>query len=303
MKHLLDIESADVGFLLKVLNTSEIFLKVLDQPSKKLPTLKGKTILFMFLEPSTRTQISFELAAKRLSADTVNFSPGKSSMQKGETLLDTILNLNSMELDAVIVRSPSPGTPHFIAKHINASVINAGDGAHEHPTQALLDAFTVKQKLGRLENLKIMIVGDILHSRVARSNLFLWKKFGSEVFFAGPPTLVPEEFGKLGAKIVELDEYLDKVDVIMALRIQQERMDASYIPSIREYREFWGITSERLKRIPESTLILHPGPVNWGVEMDWEVMKRKNTVILDQVRNGVAVRMAVLYHLLAKAEE
>ncbi len=303
MKHLLDIESTDVEFILKVLNTAEIFLKVLEQPSKKLPTLKGKTVLFMFLEPSTRTQASFELAAKRLSADTINFSPSKSSMEKGETLLDTLLNLQSMEVDAIIVRSPSPGAPHFMARHTKASVINAGDGSHEHPTQALLDAFTVKQRLGKLQGLKILIVGDILHSRVARSNLFLWKKFNCEVLFSGPPTLLPREFEKLGAKIVRLDEFIDKVDVIMALRIQKERMENSYIPSRREYRRFWGITRERLERIPENVIIMHPGPVNWGVEMDWEVSERKNNVILDQVRNGVAIRMSVLYHLLAKAED
>ncbi|MEO0138548.1 MAG: aspartate carbamoyltransferase catalytic subunit [candidate division WOR-3 bacterium] len=303
MKHLLDIETLQVEDILKILDTAEIFLKVLDQPSKKLPTLKGKTVLFMFLEPSTRTQMSFELAAKRLSADTINFSPSKSSMQKGETLLDTLLNLQSMEIDAIVVRSSSPGAPHFLAKHTNASVINAGDGMHEHPTQALLDAFTVRKKLGKLENLKILIVGDILHSRVARSNLFLWKKFNSEVYFSGPPTLVPKEFEKLGAKIVNFDEYIDKVDVIMALRVQRERMEGSFIPSVREYRKFWGITVERLNKIPEKTIIMHPGPVNWGVEMDWEVNHRENTVILDQVRNGVAVRMSVLYHLLAKAED
>ena len=300
MKHLLDIESTSVEDILKILDTAEIFLKVLDQPSKKLPTLKGKTVLLMFLEPSTRTQISFEMAAKRLSADTISFSPSRSSMQKGETLLDTILNLQAMEIDAIVVRATSPGTPHFLAKHTNARVINAGDGAHEHPTQALLDAFTVRKHLGRLEGLKILIVGDILHSRVARSNLFLWRKFNCEVYFSGPPTLVPKEFEKLGAKIVELDEYIDKVDVIMALRLQRERMEGSFIPSQREYRMFWGITSERLRRIPESTLIMHPGPVNWGMEMDWEVNERRNTVILDQVRNGVAVRMSVLYHLLAR---
>jgi aspartate carbamoyltransferase catalytic subunit len=300
MRHLLDIESTSVEDILKILDTAEIFLKVLDQPSKKLPTLKGKTVLLMFLEPSTRTQISFEMAAKRLSADTVSFSPSRSSMQKGETLLDTLLNLQAMEIDAIVVRATSPGTPHFLAKHTNAKVINAGDGAHEHPTQALLDAFTVRKHLGRLEGLRILIVGDILHSRVARSNLFLWRKFNCEVYFSSPPTLVPKEFEKLGAKIVELDEYIDKVDVIMALRLQRERMEGSFIPSQREYRMFWGITSERLRRIPESTLIMHPGPVNWGMEMDWEVNERRKTVILDQVRNGVAVRMSVLYHLLAR---
>ena len=303
MKHLLDIESTSAEDILKILDTAEIFLKILDQPSKKLPTLKGKTVLFMFLEPSTRTQISFEMAAKRLSADTVSFSPSKSSMLKGETLLDTLLNLQAMEIDAIVVRAPSPGTPHFLARHTNARVINAGDGSHEHPTQALLDAFTVRKHLGRLEGLKILIVGDILHSRVARSNLFLWKKFNTEVYFSGPPTLVPKDFEKLGAKVVELDEYLDKVDVIMVLRLQKERMEGSFVPSQREYRMFWGLTAERIKRIPQSTLIMHPGPVNWGFEMDWEANWRENTVILDQVRNGVALRMSVLYHLLARAEE
>ncbi len=302
MRHLLSVEEAEKDFLLKILESSEIFLKVLEQPSKKLPTLRGKTVLFMFMEPSTRTQASFEMAAKRLSADTVSFSPGRSAMRKGESFLDTLQNLQAMEVDGIVIRHSSPGAAHFVARHTKASVINAGDGAHEHPTQALLDAFTVKRRLGRISGLKILIVGDVLHSRVARSNLFLWKKFGSEVLFSGPPTLLPKEFGSLGARIVDIEDHIGEVDVLMVLRLQRERMEGSFVPSIREYRKFWGITRERLKRIPPETLIMHPGPVNWGVEMDYEVMERENTVILEQVRNSVAVRMAVLYHLLARTE-
>ncbi|NPA80296.1 MAG: aspartate carbamoyltransferase catalytic subunit [Thermotogae bacterium] len=303
MKHLLDIETADRDFLMKILESAEVFLKVLEQPSKKLPTLRGKTVLFMFMEPSTRTQSSFEVAAKRLSADTVNFSPAKSSMRKGETFLDTLYNLQAMGVDGIIVRHSSPGAAHFVAQHTKASVINAGDGAHEHPTQALLDAFTVRRHLGRLNGLKVLIVGDILHSRVARSNLFLWRMFGSEVMFSGPPTLLPGEFEGLGARIVALDDVLEDIDVLMVLRLQRERMEGPYVPSVREYRRYWGITRERLRRLPERTIILHPGPVNWGVELDWEANDRENTLILEQVRNGVAVRMAVLYHLLARTEE
>ncbi|NPB03872.1 MAG: aspartate carbamoyltransferase catalytic subunit [Thermotogae bacterium] len=303
MKHLLDIETADEGFLNQVLESAEVFLKVLQQPSKKLPTLRGKTVLMMFMEPSTRTQASFELAAKRLSADTVSFSPGRSSMRKGETFLDTLYNLHAMGIDGVVIRHSSPGAAHFVAEHTDAAVINAGDGAHEHPTQALLDAFTVKRKLGRLEGLTVLIVGDVLHSRVARSNLFLWRKFGSRVLFSGPPTLLPKEFATWGAELVDLNEVLHEVDVLMILRLQRERMEGSLVPSVREYRRFWGLTRDRLKRLPERTLLMHPGPVNWGVELDPEANDRPNTVILEQVRNGVAVRMAVLYHLLAKTEE
>ncbi len=303
MRHLLDIETADRGFLDRVLESAEVFLKVLEQPSRKLPTLRGKTVLFMFMEPSTRTQASFEMAAKRLSADTLNFSPAKSSMKKGETFLDTLYNLQAMEVDGIVIRHSAPGAAHFVARHTRASVINAGDGSHEHPTQALLDAFTVKRRLGTLSGLKVLIVGDILHSRVARSNLFLWRMYGSEVLFSGPPTLLPGEFEELGAKVVELDDALPEADVVMVLRLQRERMEGSFVPSVREYRRFWGMTRERLKALREDTLLMHPGPVNWGVEMDWEAQERPNTVILEQVRNGVAVRMAVLYHLLAKAED
>jgi len=257
----------------------------------------------MFFEPSTRTQSSFDLAAKRLSADTVSVSTRGSAVQKGESLLDTLLNIDAMKADAFVIRHWASGAPHFLARYTKAAVINAGDGTHEHPTQALLDILTMQDRFGSIEGLDVLIVGDILHSRVARSNIFGLKKLGAKVTLSGPPTLLPEYFQDLGADIsYDVDEAVKDKDVIMALRIQKERLEEAYFPSIREYRKFFGITIERLRKAKENAVIMHPGPVNWGVELDFDLLQERESLILNQVTNGVAVRMAVLY-LFIKGEK
>lgn len=287
--------------ILSFIELARNFKEILERPQPKVPTLRGKTVLFLFFEPSTRTRMSFELAAKRLSADTVVFTTQSSSVKKGETLYDTLKNLEAMVIDAIIVRHSSSGVCHFLAKNTDASVINAGDGSHEHPTQALLDMFTIKEKFGKIEGIKVAIVGDILHSRVARSNLFGLKKLGAEVMLVGPPTLLPESFKELGAILsYRVDEALEWADVIMALRIQKERLGESFLGSDREYRKFFGITVERAKNIKREIVLMHPGPVNWYVEIDPEALDYFKTVILEQVTNGVAIRMAVLYSLLLR---
>ena len=295
-KDLLGLEYLDKDEINLILDTADSMKEILERPIKKVPTLRGKTIVNLFFEPSTRTQSSFDLAAKRLSADTVSVSTKGSAVQKGETLLDTLKNLDAMKADAFIVRHWASGAPHFLAAHTDAAVINAGDGMHEHPTQALLDMLTMRQRFGHIEGLNVLIVGDILHSRVARSNIFGLTKLGAKVTLCGPPTILPEEFRELGVEIsYNIDEAIEGKDVIMGLRIQRERLEEAYFPSIREYRQFFGITRSRLKKAKENAVIMHPGPVNWGVELDYELQEERDSLILNQVTNGIAIRMAVLY--------
>lgn len=295
-KDLLGLQDLDREEIELILDTARSLREILERPIKKVPTLKGKTVVNMFFEPSTRTQSSFDLAAKRLSADTVSVSTKGSAVQKGESLLDTLLNIDAMKADAFIIRHWASGAPHFLARHTEAAVINAGDGTHEHPTQALLDMLTMQDKFGKIDGLNVLIVGDILHSRVARSNVFGLKKMGASVTLAGPPTLLPEHFESLGVEIsYNIDEAVKDKDVIMALRIQKERLEEAYFPSIREYRKFFGITRERLRKAKDKAVIMHPGPVNWGVELDFDLLQERESLILDQVTNGVAIRMAVLY--------
>ncbi|MEO0246505.1 MAG: aspartate carbamoyltransferase catalytic subunit [candidate division WOR-3 bacterium] len=295
-KDLLGLEELEKIEIETILETAKSLREILYRPIKKVPTLKGKTVVNMFFEPSTRTQSSFDLAAKRLSADTVSVSTKGSAVQKGESLLDTLLNIDAMKADAFIIRHWASGAPHFLAKHTEAAVINAGDGTHEHPTQALLDMLTMLDRFGKIEGLNVLIVGDILHSRVARSNIFGLTKLGAHVTLAGPPTLLPEYFKELGVEIsYDIDDAVKEKDVIMALRIQRERLEEAYFPSIREYRKYFGITRERLKKAKKNAVIMHPGPVNWGVELDFDLIQERESLILDQVTNGVAVRMAVLY--------
>lgn len=286
-----------------ILDTAESFLEISTREVKKVPTLRGKTIINLFFEPSTRTISSFELAAKRLSADTVNFSKQLSSVVKGETLKDTVLNLEAMQSDAIVIRHSCPGAPHYISTFCRSPVINAGDGSHEHPTQALLDAFTIRQIKKNLEGLKIVIVGDILHSRVARSNIYLLKKMEAEVICVGPPAFVPEEFKEFGIVIdYNLDRAVRGADVIMMLRIQLERQQKNLFPSLREYREIYSLTKKRFRRAKRNAIIMHPGPINRGVEISADLADSAKSVILRQVENGIAVRMAVLYLLLGGKE-
>ncbi len=297
-KDLLGIEALEADEIRMILNAAESFLEVSRRPIKKVPILRGRTIINLFYEASTRTRLSFEIAEKRLSADTLNFSASGSAMSKGESLLDTARNLEAMAPDMIVIRHRAPGTAKFLASHLRSAVINAGDGAHEHPTQALLDAFTILQKKGRLEGLRVAIVGDIAKSRVVRSNLFLLKKLGADVTLAGPPTMIPVGIEKLGTRVEHrIDAALEGCDVIMMLRIQAERQSASRIPSSREYFRFFGLTEERVRKAKPDVIIMHPGPMNRGVEIANEVADGSYSVILDQVTNGVAVRMAVLYLL------
>jgi aspartate carbamoyltransferase catalytic subunit len=270
---------------------------------KKVPTLRGKTVVNLFIEPSTRTRSSFEIAEKRLSADALNFSTSTSSLVKGETLLDTMRNLEAMAPDFVVLRHSEAGAPHFLARHCRASIINAGDGAHEHPTQALLDAFTIRQKKGRFEGLRVAVVGDILHSRVARSNILLLTRMGARVTVCGPPTLLPREVHTYGCDAThDIEAALRRVDVVMMLRIQLERMQAGFFPSLREYARYYGLDSRRLALAAPDAIVMHPGPINRGVEIMSEVADGSASVILEQVANGVAVRMAVLYLLAGGSE-
>lgn len=302
-KHLLGIQQLTPSEINTVLDTAESFLEISVREVKKVPTLRGKTVINLFFEPSTRTQSSFELAAKRLSADTVNFSRQSSSVVKGETLKDTVLNLEAMNPDAIVIRHSCAGVPHYISTFCQSHIINAGDGAHEHPTQALLDAFTIRQKKKTIENLKIVIVGDILHSRVARSNIFLLKKLGAQVVLVGPPTLLPPEFKNFGVQIEHnLEIALESADVVMMLRIQLERQQKNFFPSIREYRNLFSLTKIKFKRAKRNAIIMHPGPINRGVELSAEMAESAESVILKQVENGIAVRMAVLYLLLGGKE-
>ena len=301
-KDLLGLEELTKDEVLLILETAQGFKQVLDRPIPVVPTLRGKTIANLFFEPSTRTATSFGLAAKRLSADSVSFSASGSSLSKGETILDTAKNIEAMRIDGVVVRHSMAGAPHFLARRLRAFVVNAGDGCHEHPTQGLLDLFTIQEKLGRFEGLKVLIVGDIVHSRVARSNIFGLQKLGASVRVCGPATLVPPWIGNLGVEVhYDLGQALVDADVVNILRIQLERQKTGLFPSIREYRTLYGVTKERLALLKKPVVIMHPGPINRGVELDPEVADGPHSVILEQVRNGVAVRMAVLY-LLAGGE-
>ncbi|MGA0030529.1 MAG: aspartate carbamoyltransferase catalytic subunit [Flavobacteriaceae bacterium] len=298
--HLLGIKDLTVEDIQLVFETADQFKEVLNRPIKKVPSLRDITIANIFFENSTRTKLSFELAEKRLSADVVNFSASQSSVKKGETLVDTVNNILAMKVDMVVMRHSQAGACVFLAKHIDARIVNAGDGAHEHPTQALLDAYSMRQRLGDLTNKRVVIVGDILHSRVALSNIFALNKLGAKVVVCGPKSLIPRYIESLGVEVeLNLDKALKKADVVNMLRVQNERMDYSYFPSTREYVMQYGLTMDRLNRLDHSPLIMHPGPINRGVELSSELADSKHAIILDQVENGVAIRMAVLYLLAA----
>lgn len=298
IQHLLGLEGVSREDISLFLDTADSFHQVLEREIKVVPTLRGKTIVNLFYESSTRTRISFELAEKRLSASPLNFSASTSSVNKGESLRDTIRNIEAMKIDMVVVRHASAGVPYFLTKCTNAVIVNAGDGLHEHPTQALLDMMTIRRRLGRLEGLKVAIIGDIFHSRVARSNAWGMTTMGMNVVLCGPPTLLPQHQNSLGVPITDnLDEALDGADVVMLLRIQLERQSSGVFPSIREYRERYGLDTEKLSHLPENVLVIHPGPINRGTELASDVADGVNSVILEQVTNGVAMRMAVLYLL------
>ncbi len=297
-RHLLGLNGVPREDIELILDTAITFREVLDRPIKKVPTLQGKTIVNLFYENSTRTRISFELAQKRLSADTVNFSTSTSSTKKGETFKDTVRNIEAMKLDMIVVRHESAGVPLYLTKISNANIINAGDGLHEHPTQALLDMYSIKERLGKIEGLKVCIVGDVAHSRVALSNIFGLKTMGAQVSVCGPATMMPLGIEKLGVKVYhDINTAIAENDVLNVLRIQLERNAGSTIPSTREYHNYYGITSERIANYNKEIVILHPGPINRGVEITSEVADGPYQVILDQVTNGVAIRMAVLYLL------
>ncbi len=298
-KDLLDVQNLKREEIELVLETAKSFREVSARDVKKVPALRGKTVVMLFSENSTRTRTSFELAAKRLSADTINISANSSSIAKGETVLDTARNLEAMNIDAIVIRHPSSGVPDVLARHLKASIINAGDGCRAHPTQALLDLFTIKEKLGRIAGLNVGIVGDILHSRVARSNIWALTRLGARVTVSGPATLMPIGIERLGAYVsYDMDEIVRESDILMLLRLQMERQEDKFLPSIREYAKQFGVNRERLKQAKKDILIMHPGPTNRGVELSAEVADGEYSVILDQVTNGVAVRMAVLYLLL-----
>ena len=295
-KDLLSLYDLSRDEILHILNTAEEFKKVSQRNVKKVPALRGRTVVNLFVEPSTRTRVSFELAEQRLSADIINMNADVSSFRKGETLLDMLKNIQALQADIVVIRHQATGAPNFLARELNMGVVNAGDGAHSHPTQALLDIFTMREKKGRIEGLNVVVVGDILHSRVARSNAWGLIKLGANVTFAGPATLVPREFEKIGVRVCHnLKDALADADVINLLRIQLERQQRGYFPSLGEYSRFFGIHPETLRYIKKDALIMHPGPINRGVEIDSAVADGPQSVILEQVTNGLAVRMAVLF--------
>jgi len=302
-RHLISAGDLTRDDALLILDTADELAQLADRPIKKLPTLRGRTVVNLFFEDSTRTRISFEAAAKRLSADVINFSAKGSSVAKGESLKDTALTLEAMGADAVVIRHSASGAPHRLAGWVRGSVLNAGDGSHEHPTQALLDAFTMRRRLGRLEGLRVTIVGDVLHSRVARSNVLLLSTLGADVTLVAPPTLLPYGVGVWPcATSYDLDAALPKSDVVMMLRVQQERMTAAYFPSVREYSRRYGLDARRMAMLPEHALVMHPGPMNRGVEIAADVADSGRSTIVEQVTNGVTVRMAVLYLLLGGAD-
>ncbi len=303
-RHLLGLEGVPKEDIVLLLDTAESFREVLDRPIKKLPTLRGITVLNLFYEPSTRTRISFELAQKRLSADTVNFTASTSSVKKGESLRDTVQNIEAMRIDMCVVRHQSSGVPYYLTKCLKANIINAGDGMHEHPTQGLLDMFTIRRKYGKLAGLRVVLVGDIKHSRVIRSNIWGLKTMGASVALCGPQTLLPCEVERFGCDVyTNVDEALDGADVVNIMRIQLERQQSGLFPSQREYTNLFGITRDRLKRLNRNYTIMHPGPMNRGVEVSSEVADSEHSVILEQVTNGQAVRMAALYLLSGRKEE
>ena len=295
-KHLLDIESLSPEEIITVLDTATSFKAVGERAIKKIPALRGKTVINLFIEPSTRTRISFELAAMRLSADVINFTAEASSLKKGETLKDTARNLEALNADIIVMRHSASGTPHFLSRVVNCHIVNAGDGAHEHPTQALLDTFTIREKKGAIAGLNVTILGDILYSRVARSNIWALTKLGAKVTLCGPSTLVPKVFERMGCRVTyNVDEAIESADVINLLRIQHERQRQSMFPSLGEYTNLFGLSSARFARTRPDVLIMHPGPINRGVEINSDVADCARSVILEQVTNGLAVRMAVLF--------
>ena len=295
---LYDVSAEEIN---EILDTAVAMKDILTRTVKKVPTLRGKTVINLFYEPSTRTKFSFNLAAKRLSADVMSISKSSSSIAKGESLLDTAKTMEVMGADVVVIRHSAPGAAKFLADNISASVLNAGDGAHAHPTQALLDIYSIKEKLGEIAGLKVLMVGDIAHSRVARSNIWGLNKLGAEVAVAGPQTLIPREIEKMGVKVyTDLDQALENVDVVNILRIQMERQESGLFPSIREYREIYGMNAERLERIGKKAMIMHPGPMNRGIEIESSVADSSQSVITEQVKNGVAIRMALLYLLAGR---
>ncbi len=302
-RHLISAGDLTRQEALLILDTADELAQMATRPIKKLPTLRGRTVVNLFFEDSTRTRISFEAAAKRLSADVINFSAKGSSVAKGESLKDTALTLEAMGADAVVIRHSASGAPYRLAGWVKGSVVNAGDGSHEHPTQALLDAFTMRRRLGRLDGLRVAIVGDVLHSRVARSNVLLLSTLGADVTLVGPPTLLPVAVGAWPCSVsYDLDATVPKSDVVMMLRVQQERMNAAYFPSVREYSRRYGLDAARMAMLPEHAVVMHPGPMNRGVEIAAEVADSARSTIVEQVANGVSVRMAVLYLLLGGAE-
>jgi len=298
VKHIIGIKDLNKKDLELIFDTATEFKQVINRPIKKVPTLRDITIANLFFEDSTRTRLSFELAEKRLSADVINFSASSSSIKKGETLLDTVNNILAMKVDMIVMRHPSPGAPHFLAKHIDANILNAGDGTHEHPTQALLDTFSILEVLGTVKDKNIAIIGDIMHSRVAMSNFFALKKLGANVRVCGPPTLIPRYLETLGVEVSHnIKETLEWCDVANVLRIQLERQEIQYLPSLREYNQYFGVTKDLMDNLGRKIVIMHPGPINRGVEIESAVADSENSIILDQVENGVAVRMAALYLL------
>lgn len=304
VNHLLGIKYLNKQDIQLIFETADHFKEVINRPIKKVPSLRDITIANLFFENSTRTKLSFELAEKRLSADVINFSASQSSVKKGETLIDTVNNILSMKVDMVVMRHPNPGAGVFLSKHVNASIINAGDGAHEHPTQALLDSYSIRERLGEVKGKKVVIVGDILHSRVALSNIFALQLQGADVMVCGPKTLIPKYIDKLGVKVeTNLLKALNWCDVANMLRVQNERMEISYFPSTREYTQQYGVNKKLLDSLNKEITIMHPGPINRGVEITSDVADSKQAIILNQVQNGVAIRMAVIYLLASKIKQ
>jgi len=302
--HLLGLDDVSAEDITRILDTAAGMKEISNRKIKKVPTLRGRTIMNLFFEPSTRTRTSFEIAAKRLSADTVNFSASASSTIKGETLIDTARNIESMAPDVVVIRHKYSGSPHMLSERLKCSVVNAGDGCHQHPTQGLLDMYTVREKKGNLSGLKVVIAGDISNSRVARSDINGFSTMGADVFVTGPPTMIPPGIERLGASVAgSFEEALDGADVVIMLRIQLERKSGSLIPTLREYARFFSLNAERLKLANDDVLVMHPGPINRGVEISTEIADGPESVILEQVENGVAVRMAVLYLLCGESDE
>ncbi|MHB9029679.1 MAG: aspartate carbamoyltransferase catalytic subunit [Candidatus Latescibacterota bacterium] len=303
MKHLFGLRGVSRKDITLILDTADSFREVLDRPIRMVPTLKGVAVLNLFYEESTRTRISFELAERRLSAEVVSFAKASSSVSKGESLRDTVRNIEAMKIDLIVVRHKSPGTPQFLAEHTNCRILNAGDGSHEHPTQALLDLMTVRHHFGRLEGLKVLIVGDILHSRVARSDIWGFQTMGARVDVCGPATLMPLAMDRFGVNVhYDFNRVIGDYDVIYMLRIQRERQTGGLIPSTREYTDLFGLTRERMERMKPGAMIMHPGPINRGVELDYDVADSERSLILDQVTNGEAVRMAALFLLSGRGE-